>query len=143
MKDTFVKLLNIESLDDIIGLTKILHPKILVSELKNRQTEMFTYNNYKCFGLFNKGNLIGVASGWVTTRLYCDKQIELDNVIIKDIEQSKGFGKIFMDDVEIWAKNNNCRTIELNSYVTNGRSHKFYLNQGYKIIAFHFQKNIF
>ena len=43
---------------------------------------------------------------------------------------------------ENWAKENDCKTIELNSYVQNSKSHKFYYNLGYAILGFHFQKKI-
>ena len=33
-------------------------------------------------------------------------------------------------------------TVELNTYVTNDRSHKFYFNQGYSILGYHFQKEL-
>ncbi len=47
-----------------------------------------------------------------------------------------------MRKIELWAKNNDCKTIELNTYVQNEKSHKFYFNQGFHILGFHFQKYI-
>ncbi len=103
---------------------------------------MFEFNNYKCFGFYEDDQLIGLSSGWITVRLYSDKQLEIDNVIISDKIQSKGYGKIFINKIETWAIENGCKTIELNTYVQNDRSHKFYFNQGFKILGFHFQKKL-
>ena len=103
---------------------------------------MFEFDNYQCFGLFENRKLIGVTSGWVTVRLYSGRQLEIDNVIIDPSLQSKGFGKAFMEEIEAWAKSNACKTIELNTYTQNHKSHKFYYNQGFRILGFHFQKEI-
>ncbi|MEE9350378.1 MAG: GNAT family N-acetyltransferase [Flavobacteriaceae bacterium] len=142
MNTNSVKLLKQDDLEQIVRLTKQLNPDISIVELKNRQTKMFKFDTYHCFGFFVNGKLIGVSSGWITVRLYSDKQLEIDNVIIDNSLQSKGYGKLFMNEIEIWAKNNNCKTIELNTYVQNEKSHKFYFNQGFHILGFHFQKHL-
>lgn len=142
MKRTTIQFLTEENLEQIVVLTKTLNPNIPVTELKVRQSKMFEFNNYKCFGFYENDQLIGVSSGWVTVRLYSDKQLEIDNVIISDKIQSKGYGKIFINKIETWAIENGCKTIELNTYVQNDRSHKFYFNQGFKILGFHFQKKL-
>lgn len=142
MNENAVKILMKEDLSQIINLTKLLNPTISVSDLESRQTQMFEFENYKCFGLFEGDKLIGIASGWITVRLYSDKQLEIDNFIIDNTIQSKGYGKSFLNKIESWAKTNDCKTVELNTYVQNSRSHKFYFNQGYSILGFHFQKDL-
>ena len=103
---------------------------------------MAVHPNYTGFGLFKNDELIGFTSGWTTVRVYCGKQLELDNVIINNTMHSKGYGKWFMDEIEKWAIEQQYETIELNSYVANSRSHKFYFNQDYKIIGYHFEKKL-
>ena len=140
MKENSVKILNKEYISQILYLTKQLNPTIAISELESRQLQMFEFENYKCFGLFQNDQLIGVSSGWITVRLYSGKQLEIDNFIIDSTIQSKGYGKLFINEIESWAKAANCKTVELNTYVQNDRSHKFYFNQGFRILGFHFQK---
>jgi GNAT superfamily N-acetyltransferase len=142
MKETLVKILKQENLEQIVKLTRQLNANMPISELESRQSKMFEFENYKCFGLFENDKLIGISSGWITVRLYSEKQLEIDNVIIDNTIQSKGYGKIFMNEIESWAKINNCKTLELNTYVENDRSHKFYFNQGFHILGFHFQKHL-
>lgn len=142
METKSVKLLNPKNIPEILLLTKQLNQNLSVLELEKRHTEMFQFKNYKCFGLFKNDLLIGVSSGWITVRLYSGKQLEIDNVIINSTIQSKGYGKFFINEIESWAITNNCKTIELNTYVQNNRSHKFYFNQGYSILGFHFQKHL-
>ncbi|MDV7188035.1 GNAT family N-acetyltransferase [Lutibacter sp. TH_r2] len=99
----------------ILLLVKQLNPTISETILEQRQKEMFKIENYYCFGFYIKAKLIGVSSGWLTTRLYSGKQLEIDNVIIDSSYQSKGFGKDFLNEIELWAKNNKCNTVELNT----------------------------
>ncbi|MFD1294679.1 GNAT family N-acetyltransferase [Lutibacter holmesii] len=140
MRENSVKILGKDYLGQILQLTKQLNPTLTSSELESRQLQMFEFENYTCFGLFEDEVLIGVASGWITVRLYSDRQLEIDNFVIDSDLQSNGYGKLFITEIELWAKANNCKTVELNTYVQNDRSHKFYFNKGYRILGFHFQK---
>jgi GNAT superfamily N-acetyltransferase len=142
MNNNLIQVLNQSHLKQILNLTEQLNKDIPISDLKNRQIQMFESDNYKCFGLFENKQLIAVASAWITVRLYSGKQLEIDNVIVDPTHQSKGYGKEFIAELESWANANNCETIELNTYVQNERSHKFYFNQGFKILGFHFQKHL-
>ncbi len=137
-----LKILVRENLDEILKLTQQLNPDIPISKLKERQLKMFEFENYKCFGLFDGKQLVGLSSGWITVKLYSGKQLEVDNVVVDNTIQSKGLGSVMMKEIELWVKENDCETIELNTYIQNDRSHKFYFNQGYKILGFHFQKQL-
>jgi GNAT superfamily N-acetyltransferase len=126
--------------DTILGLVKQLNPNLEEETLCERLEAMFKCSDYKCFGLFEEGHLIGLSGGWTTVRLYAGKQLELDNVIIDNKLQSKGYGKWFFEAIRNWAVENEYESIGLNTYVENHRSHKFYFNEGFKILGFHFEK---
>ncbi len=136
------KILSVNDIREISILGQQLNSQLTVYQVQDFLKEMFTYSSYKCFGLFYNENLIGISSGWITVRLYSGKQLEIDNVIIDKTLQSKGLGTIFMNYIEMWAKNNNCKTLELNTYIQNAKSHKFYFNTGFSILGFHFWKQI-
>lgn len=121
---------------------KKLNPEKNDEMLSQYILDMFEFKNYTCFGLFQNDILIGMSSGWTTVRFYSGKQLELDNVIIESEMRSSGLGKSFLSLIENWAKDKCYQTIELNTYVQNGRSHKFYFNLGYHILGLHFQKHI-
>ncbi len=92
--------------------------------------------------MYLNDTLSGITCAWIMIRIYCGKQIEIDNVILDSKHQSKGYGNILLNYIEKWAIDNDCETIELNTYVQNPRSHKFYFNNNYKILGFHFQKKL-
>ena len=136
---TFKKL-NKNSSDEMLILIRQLNPNIESEVLKQRLGQMLESDAYQCFGLFKKDALIGLMGCWTFTKLYSGKQLELDNVIIDKRIQSKGYGKLFSNFIADWALKNGYESLGLNTYVDNDRSHKFYFNQGFKILGFHFQK---
>ena len=136
------QILNPSETDLIVPLVKELNPELELQSIEQYQKEMFDIANYRCFGLFEFDNLIGICSGWITVRHYSGKQMEIDNVIITQAHRSKGYGKQFIEFIEQWSRDKGCHTIELNTYVTNTRSHKFYYDLGFKILGFHFYKDL-
>ncbi len=136
------KILSFEDLEIILPLALQLNKEYTSKKLSVYFSEMFGYKNYTCFGLFFNKQIIGLTSGWTTTKLYSGKQLEIDNVIIDSNYQSKGYGTYLEQKISQWCKDRNYKSIELNTYIMNSRSHKFYFNQGYEIIGFHFEKSI-
>ena len=134
------KLLKKEDIKDMLVLISQMHPELTSNEIESLQTEMFTHSNYRCFGLFYDQQLIGISSCWISVRFYSGKQLEVVNVIIDNNLQSKGYGKLFFNYIEEWANQHECKSVELNTYVHNSRSHKFYFNSGYSIYGYHFVK---
>ena len=130
--------------DRIVELVTLLNPSVAEDELHRRLTEAWTITGYHCFGLFKAGveQPIGISSAWVTTRLYGGKLVELDNVIIDPAHRGGGTGSFLLGALEAWSVSVGCKRMELKTYVTNARSHKFYFNHGYDIRAFYFVKQV-
>ncbi|MGM0392542.1 MAG: GNAT family N-acetyltransferase [Bacteroidota bacterium] len=109
--------------------------------LKARFREMFD-QNYECFGVYLGEELIGVFGLWFMTRHYAGKSCEPDHVFIKSKYQNRGFGKQIFEFIFDYSRKKGCETSELNSYVQNFKSHKFYMNHGYVIKGYHFLKKL-
>lgn len=109
--------------------------------LKERFAEMYD-QNYECFGVYDGAELIGVFGLWFMTRHYAGKSCEPDHVFIKPEYQNKGIGNRIFSYIFDYASGRGCETIELNSYVHNFRSHKFYMNHGFVIKGYHFLKKL-
>ena len=137
-----LKELSEDNIQCILPLVQLLNPSLKEDTLHLRQKEMFNHAHYHCFGLYQDAELIAVCSAWTTTRLYSGKQLELDNVVVLPKLRSKGIGNLFMQMIENWALERGYQTIELNSYVENTASHKFYNRRSYKILGHHFQKRL-
>jgi len=102
---------------------------------------MFT-QNYECIGVFKGDMLIGLCGLWFQTRHYSGKSCEPDHVYIQPEYQGLGLGNKMFDYVEKYCKEKGCESLELNTYVQNTSSHKFYYNLGYKILGYHFFKDL-
>lgn len=109
--------------------------------LEERFSEMFG-QNYECFGIFLEEELIGVFGMWFMTRHYAGRSCEPDHIFIQPEHRNKGIGKKLFEFIYAYAAEKGCETTELNSYVHNFKSHKFYLNEGYEIRGYHFLKKL-
>lgn len=129
-KDIFVIIPFLQKLSDDANSEAVLQERLL---------EMVT-QNYECIGVYKNGNLIGVCGLWFMTRHYVGKSVEIDHLYIEKKSQGQGLGKIVMEWVDNYAQSKGCKASELNTYVQNYPSHKFYYNQGYEIKGYHFLK---
>ena len=83
------KIISNADLDLIIPLVYALNEaKISEAILKLRFDEM-KQQNYKCAGVFNDNELIGISGIWFCTRHYVGKSVELDHVYIKPEYRNK------------------------------------------------------
>jgi len=127
-------------IDLIIPLIQQLAITSIPAEiLKERFNQMFS-QNYTCYGIFDKNKIIGVFGIWEMTRHYAGKMYEVDHIVIAEEYRGKGIGKQLFSFIDELARKNKAATVELNTYVENFRSHKFYMNEGYVIRGYHFQK---
>lgn len=109
--------------------------------LRERFLEMYE-QNYECFGIYLQQELIGVFGLWFMTRHYAGKSCEPDHIFIKPQHQNKGIGQHLFEFIFKYSAEKGCETSELNSYVHNFKSHKFYMNHGYVIKGYHFLKKL-
>ncbi|MFC5046833.1 GNAT family N-acetyltransferase [Aquimarina hainanensis] len=122
-------------------IQKLTEHKFSDEVLLERFYEMLG-QNYECRGVYLGGQLIGVFGLWFMTRHYVGKSCEPDHVFIEEAYRSKGIGKMVFEWIYEYARSRGCEASELNSYVINYPSHKFYLNEGYEIWGYHFVKKI-
>ena len=136
-----VSLIPTAELSAILPLIQILNPDIDEAVLAHRLEEM-PGQGYQCAGAYWGERLVGICGLWVTTRFYCGRMIEPDNVVVHPDCRSLGVGQKLMAWVYDYARTENCEVAELNSYVGSPRAHKFYFGEGFQILGFHFQKKL-
>ncbi|MBR9846412.1 MAG: GNAT family N-acetyltransferase [Algicola sp.] len=129
-------------INDIIPLIQQLTShKCSEAILKERFADMVT-ENYECAVVYDQGDLIGVSGLWSCTRHYAGKSVELDHVFIAEDYRNGGLGKQFLGWIYSHVKTKGVATAELNTYVQNHPSHKFYYNEGFEILGYHFLKKL-
>lgn len=126
----------------IIPLLQELGEHDVTEMLLEERTLEMANQNYECLGIYDQEKLIGVCGMWFQTRHYAGKSLEVDHVIITKTYQNKGIGNLLMEYVYTYAKKKDCQWVELNTYVHNFPSHKFYYNQGFVAKGYHFIKKL-
>ncbi|MEC3905490.1 GNAT family N-acetyltransferase [Tamlana sp. 2201CG12-4] len=136
------KIIDEKDFKEVIPLVEKLNDyKISQKTLKQRFSEMVT-QNYECAGIYDDKKLIGVCGLWYCTRHYSGRSVEPDHVFIEDDYRGSGLGKQFFDWIYDYVTSKGFESVELNTYVSNHLSHKFYFNEGFKILGFHFLKKL-
>ncbi len=125
----------------MLPLLYLLNPQTKTEVIQERLA-MLDQPNYECAAIVNNGSVIGICGIWFLVKIYSGLQAEIDNVVVDTSYREQNLGTKFMDWVTEYVKKRGCESIELNAYLTNSRSHKFYFNQGFKVLGFHMQKNI-
>jgi len=117
--------------------------KVTISDsvLLSRFKEMVN-QDYECLGVYIDEELVGICGMWFSTRHYCGKSVEIDHLYVIPKLRNNNIGGQIVSWVEKYAISKGFNTIELNAYIDNERSQKFYLKQGYKKLGFHFLKPI-
>nr|WP_299067935.1 GNAT family N-acetyltransferase [uncultured Allomuricauda sp.] len=134
-----IKFIEEQNRSEIVPFLKKLDASIPAEVLKERLQSMFQ-NAYKCIGVYHGPKLIGISGLWVLTKYYIGKHIEPDNVYIISEYQGKGIGKQLMEWIFDYGKSIGCNGSELNCYVKNESGQRFWENQGYVMVGYHYQK---
>jgi len=136
------KILEKENISHVIPLVqKLNNNKISYDTLETRFSKMIN-ENYECAVIYEGDKLIGVCGLWYCTRHYSGKSVEPDHVYICDDYRGQGLGNKFFNWIYNYTLDKGCEAIELNTYVGNYLSHKFYYNEGFKILGYHFLKKL-
>lgn len=132
----------VEKLKTILPLAYMLNGnRISMEVLENRLTEMIPMG-YKCIGVYDGEQLIGICGVWTLNKLYAGKHVEPDNVIIDPNYQGKGIGKLMMDFLFKYALEIGCVGTEVNCYAKNTRGKKFWESHGYEPLGYHLIKRL-
>lgn len=136
-----IQLIEKEELGIIIPLLKTLDNSLHEELLQHRLEEMKQLN-YLCVSVFDGKQLVGISGLWMLNKYYAGKHIEPDNVVILPDYRDKGIGEQLMQWIHNYAKEQGCLGSELNCYVSNSKGVAFWIKQGYRILGFHFRKDL-
>ncbi len=120
-------------------LVQQLNPALTVDAYEFMLPEMLRHG-YRQIGVFVNDKCIGIAGFWVSTKLYCGRYIEMDNVVIDAAYRSQGVGKMITDWILEKGRSEGCRVAMLDVYVQNSNAQRFYFREGYTILGFHMQR---
>jgi ubiquinone/menaquinone biosynthesis C-methylase UbiE/GNAT superfamily N-acetyltransferase len=100
------------------------------------------HEGYILFAMRKASKTVALCGCRVKTNLAWGKHLYIDDLISSESECSLGYGKEMMAYLIIFAKENGCQEIHLDSGVQRFQAHKFYLREGFKIASHHFSKEL-
>ena len=124
-------------------LNELYENKIEYDIFVNKYNNSLKDNNFYGIVAEENGIILGVLISLVINRLVKSKNILfVDDLIVNKDYRSNGIGDLLMQNTINFAKEHNCETIELKSYINNEKSHKFYEKNGFKKLHYVFKKKI-
>jgi GNAT superfamily N-acetyltransferase len=88
------------------------------------------------------GEIKAVAGFRISEWLGGGKYLEIEDLVAKGGERSKGYGGALFDWLVKYAKENTCDQVRLVSHVRRTDAHRFYLNKGMSIEAHYFSMSL-
>ena len=83
-----------------------------------------------------------VAGFRISEWLASGKYLEIEDLVAKSSERSKGYGGKLFDWLVEYARENNCKQVRLVSRVSRVEAHRFYLRKGMNLEAHYFSMNL-
>jgi hypothetical protein len=99
-------------------------------------------NGYKVAYVLEDKNVICVSGFSIGYKLAWGKHLYIDDFVTNKSVKSSDAAMALLDFIKIYAKQQNCTSIHLDSSVQRHEAHKFYLNQDMKIDSHHFSIEI-
>lgn len=138
-KFSLSELTTIEEMMSSLAILQELYPEMNEAKYLNLLEETVPHN-YKQLIVKDGTEIIGISGFWISTKIWCGKYLELDNVVVRENYRSKGVGKLMTDYLYKKAKQNNCTMLGLDVYTDNYKGIKFYMNEGFIARGFHMIK---
>ena len=98
-------------------------------ELKDNLIEMINNPDENVFVIDDNGKIIGYAATKFKDK--ATRAIWIDEIVIDINYQNKGYGKILIDEICKYAKQNKCVRVELNCWCFNSNAIEFYNKLGF------------
>lgn len=95
-------------------------------------------NGYQLAYVLHNEQVICVAGFTIGQKLSIGKHLYIDDFVTDKSVKSTDAGKALLDFIKIYAKQQECKSIHLDSSVDRHDAHKFYLSQDLHIVSHHF-----
>ncbi|MCE2486738.1 MAG: GNAT family N-acetyltransferase [Desulfurellaceae bacterium] len=117
----------------LIQLRSAYDLRTIVSQMKAQQKRGYTVVYIK-----DGGAAVCAAGFVIETRLAWEKHMYIEDLVTDAQRRSSGIGKVMLDWLKSYAKENGCDQIHLDSGVQRFPAHRFYLREGFNIASHHF-----
>lgn len=126
---------------DCYGAMRELRPHLARDEFVAQVKRQMQNSGFKLVYLSDE-EIKAVGGLRVGEWLAGGKYLEIEDLVSKETERSKGFGGELFDWIVEYAKSENCDQIKLVSHVRRFAAHRFYLNKRMIIEAHYFSMKL-
>ncbi|MBL7688048.1 MAG: GNAT family N-acetyltransferase [Bdellovibrionaceae bacterium] len=137
--------MNPSDLPEVAQLARQLGYPVDVREIENRFSLISDNSDYALFVAKTDENK---AVGWIQINrepksLLISDYADVAALVVDENYRGKGIGKLLLQEIEKWARQNKIKQIRLRSNSKRTDAHRFYLREGYQIskLANIFMKN--
>lgn len=130
-----------EEIQDCYAVLAELRPHLKQNEFLNKIKSLMEAADFQLVSLTD-GEVKAVAGIRISEWLSGGKYVEIEDLVVKSNERSKGYGGQLFDWIVEYAKSNNCMQIRLVSHVSRFDAHRFYLNKRMNIEAHYFSMRL-
>lgn len=123
-----IKKLETEDLKQAYDLLNVLYENTIKYDVfVSKFNQLHADKNFYCVVAKEENKVFGIITARIINRIVKTKNILfIDDLIVDEKYRSKGIGQLLLDKAINFAKESDCETIELTSYISNEKSHKFY-----------------
>lgn len=125
----------------ILPLLGELYGSISPETLRER-LHLVREDGWRCAALIVGDDLLAVAGYWVTARFCYGKYLYVDHFIVADGQRRAGLGQVLLAYLHDMARAEGCERLVLDTYVANDSAQRFWFKNGFKIVGFHFGKDL-
>ncbi len=134
-----IREISLKELDIAYKCVKELRTTLSYDEFEDLVYEM-RHQEYKMFGIFERGELITYAGISILVNLYHKRHLYLYDLVTVSSSRSKGYGKIMLEYLYDYAKIQNCENIVLSSGFMKEDAHRFYEKEEFNKKSYLFVK---
>lgn len=132
------------TVDDIISCweTMYLLRPILIKERFVENITKQQKEGYVLLSISEKDKVVAVLGYRLLTMLNCGKFLYVEDLSTLEESRGKGYASLLLQHADEIAKNENCKSVQLDSGPSRTIAHKLYYKQDFIINAFHFNKSV-
>jgi GNAT superfamily N-acetyltransferase len=121
--------IDIERVGDAFFLFKQLHEGLTEEIFEERIGQIYE-DGYRLFGLASEeGRIVSIAGVNILNNFSNGKFVYVYDLITDRDNRGKGFGKLLLEFIHVWAMEEGCEKMSLVVGTESGRSGEFYVNK--------------
>ena len=78
------------------------------------------------------GSVVGWIDAGIVHHLQAESRAEIGGLVVSSAARSQGIGRLLVERVEQWARQNGLGSIVVRSQIIRDDAHRFYLREGYQ-----------